>query len=294
MAWEALKFWKSAPAAVHEPWVEKRDVERGQTRFREPGLRAAERLPGETKPVPRMPNTRTTSLSQNYDKIKMPHARGTSGEVSIAFHIGLGREVALKKMPRQRAEEAHHEFEVMQAYSAVPGDGLSHLAKPIEHFEQIGRHYIAMEVAPGATLADQVIGRKVAVAAIINAAIGLQHLHDAGYLHLDIKPANIMMVPGQPETLTVIDFGKAQKMNRRGFASPTGFTRGFAAPEVIGDCPANRSADVYSLAMTLRRLIGPVSLESELNAVIDRATQKLPANRYQTMTAFIAALRALP
>ena len=179
------------------------------------------------------------------------------------------------------------------------------------------------------------------------AAEAIHNAHEAGVLHLDVKPSNILVEPGSkadPATLHpwVIDFGlvgvvesrdgredgpagSAERLRQtRGFG-----TKGFMAPEMIvirgdernpvppssaGRPPITRSADIWSLGVTLYQMLtlhlpfssnqqtlGPepapsprrlvATLSAELEAIVLKALQKRPEERYATAAEFARDLR---
>ncbi len=147
------------------------------------------------------------------------------------------------------------------------------------------------------------------------AALGLQHAHEQGMVHRDIKPHNLMLTPrGQ---VKILDFGLARlasEQKRGGGLTRTGDFMGtpdYVAPEQAMDASqADIRADIYSLGCTLYALLTgrppfqedsvvnlvlahiqkePVSLSqlrsdipAELSAVVDRMLTKDPAQRFQT------------
>ena len=123
--------------------------------------------------------------------------------------------------------------------------------------------FIAMELCDGGSAADiyQDIGSPLsepAIALICREAIkGLRYMHAAGYLHRDIKGANILVK--QDGTVKVIDFGVSGRITpdcptRRTFIG----TPYWMAPEVIENkgspSPYDFKADVWSLGITLIEL----------------------------------------
>jgi len=93
---------------------------------------------------------------------------------------------------------------------------------------------------------------------------GLRALHNASFLHLDIKPANILMrESGDP---LLLDFGAVQRVKPgTRFRGIQTLTHGFAAPEQYTEGVMGPWSDVYSLGMTMRACITgknpPSSLE---------------------------------
>jgi serine/threonine protein kinase len=80
---------------------------------------------------------------------------------------------------------------------------------------------------------------------VLEAARGLAHLHEIGFVHGDIKPANILMRDGVAK---LADFGHAKKVGV--LSLEHGGTMGYIAPEVVTQGPGYAS-DVFALATTL-------------------------------------------
>ncbi len=259
--------------------------------------RAPERI-GVRLPKPEY----ATSLS--HYPIKKILGEGGFGAVSLATDIDTKEPIALKRSAD--LEAAALEAKVMQAYDAHPSRALgrNYLIKYRSHFVQQKQAYIAMEFTKGTALdaaAHRGMSDKLKVETIINAARALSYLHGAGWLHCDMKPANIVMVPGQPKTLRVIDFGLAAKMGRdKRYTGPLGGTEGYWAPEHNDDV-ATPSSDVFSLGGTLYFLLtGNDPSENNnyqriksagLRRIVQKAMETDPAKRYPSMQAMITALR---
>jgi tRNA A-37 threonylcarbamoyl transferase component Bud32 len=187
--------------------------------------------------------------------------------------------------------------------------------------EQAGDlHMLVMEFVPGRSLAEALrkdgpLPVAQACAHARQAALGLQHAHERGMVHRDIKPGNLMLTPhGQ---VKILDFGLAKLASEQG--SGTGLTASnaymgtpeYSAPEQATDArTADIRADLYSLGCTLYCLLAgrppfreptPVltilaHLQQEprplpevrpdvppaLWVVVARLLAKDPARRYQT------------
>ena len=117
-----------------------------------------------------------------------------------------------------------------------------------------GRPFLVVEFLPGGTLADKLrrgplpAPRAVSVATLL--ADALAALHEAGYLHGDVKPSNIGFTSnGSPKLL---DFGLARETND---ADIQGGTLRYLSPEVLSGLPAQQADDVWSLCVVLHEMV---------------------------------------
>ena len=90
-------------------------------------------------------------------------------------------------------------------------------------------------------------GKAVRTAAAL--ADALAALHDAGYLHGDVKPSNIGFTAGGSPKL--LDFGLA----RGAGSAAAGGTLRYASPEILSDRPAGEGDDVWSLCVVLYEMV---------------------------------------
>jgi serine/threonine protein kinase len=97
----------------------------------------------------------------------------------------------------------------------------------------------------------------------------LRTVHARGVVHVDIKPANVLVRAGRP---VLVDFGSSR---RRGATQPTGLligSPGYAAPELEAGAPIGESMDVYGVGVTLHEArAGIPTFDPDLSAA-DRPT----------------------
>jgi serine/threonine protein kinase len=266
---------------------------------------------------------------------------GSIGEVYEAYDEALGEQVALKTL---RAQLASHAVTVGRFRREIQ------LARKVTHRNvcrtfDFGRHelpngtevtFLSMELLGGESLARRMrqVGRfttQQAFPLVLQMTAGLEAAHQAGVIHRDFKPGNLMLVPdasGGPESprLVITDFGLARRfgLGEESITS-TGEALGtplYMAPEQVasGVEPITPATDIYALGivlfemltgdmpfkgssmtvMTLKRIkekpTSPSTLLPELDplweAVIMRCLERDPARRFQTAAEVERALVA--
>lgn len=244
--------------------------------------------------------------------------KGAFGEVFRAWDTRLHRDVALKLLFRDRGHEddADRFLEEGRLLARVrhPNVVTVHGTERIQ-----GRVGLITEFVDGRTLADIVReGGPLPTDHVLSIGLdlcrALSAVHDAGLLHRDIKPQNVMrQTDGR---IVLMDFGAGHR--GEAVAQALAGTPLFLAPEVLNDEPATVRSDVYSLGVLLHYLATgkyPVTGSSlgdirrnhaagtralvraarpdvprALGDAIDRATDPVPSRRYATADAFEEAL----
>lgn len=190
--------------------------------------------------------------------------RGGAGVVYRAYDSVLGRELALKVL--LAGEWASPAFVERFRNEATAAAALTHPhIVPVHAFGELaGRHYLAMQLVPGGTLAD-LLGRTAgplkvpqAVDLVEKLARAVHHAHQRGILHRDLKPANVLLdEAGQP---LLVDFGLAKLVARDGPITQTRAVLGTPAympPEQAAgrNEEITTAADVYGLGAILYELL---------------------------------------
>ena len=153
--------------------------------------------------------------------------------------------------------------------------------------DALGDTVIAFEHVEGEPL-DRLSGngpalppRRIALL-LIQLADAIEAFHAHGFVHLDLKPANVLMAAdGRPRLL---DLGIAQPIEHPP-AVPRG-TPGFTSPEVAVGGAASRASDVYGLAAIAKELLGPHPTP-RIASVLRRGLEPDPNRRYGRPRTFV-------
>ena len=169
----------------------------------------------------------------------------------------------------------------------------------IEHkgiVRSLGRHdvlgltMIVFEYIEGTTLADRLargpFPPREAAGVVRQLASALGALHSHGVLHLDLKPANIMI--GPDGHVRLIDFGIADLIGNTREVSLG--TPGYASPEVAAGRTPTRATDVYGLALIARELLGDAARDPRIALVLRFGLYESPARRPSSAARFAFAL----
>ena len=116
---------------------------------------------------------------------------------------------------------------------------------------------------------------------------GLKELHAHKIIHRDIKPSNLIL---QGEKIRLIDFDAA-RIFKDGKEADTKLlgTKGYAPPEQFGSGQTDERSDIYSLGVTIKKLLGE-SCGGRLKKILDKCTELDPKNRFQNVDELKLAL----
>jgi hypothetical protein len=226
---------------------------------------------------------------------------GGMGRVFQARHEPSGRVSALKVIHSHLADLPQY-----RARFAREGEILRSLHHPnivpiVDRGEIDGIPFIETELAEDRDLRF-LLGSDLTSSQILTifrqAAEGLETAHEAGIVHRDIKPGNLLVGrEGGELKIMVGDFGVAWGTEFATTHTPHGKavgTPGFMAPECLKGMPADRRADIYSLGCCLDLMVGPRKRYSPIAQVIVKACAYDPEDRYaKAMALYEAAARAL-
>ena len=145
-------------------------------------------------------------------KISKRIGSGGMGEVYLATDVTAGRKAALKLLPMRFTGDAERLKRFQQEAHAVVALNHPNILTVYEIGEDHSTHYIASELIEGETLRQRLTRGRIEVGEAVDVAIqvasALAAAHEAGIVHRDINPGNIMLRPDG--YVKVLDFGIAK------------------------------------------------------------------------------------
>ncbi len=258
-----------------------------------------------------------TELNQTY-RIDSLIGIGGMGEVFRGHNIHTGDAVAIKiVLPEFARDEL--KLDLFRKEAQI----LHHLAHDaivryygFSYDAAMGRPYLAMEFSDGPSLAERMRTQPLSLDECTvlrrRVADGLQRAHEAGIIHRDISPDNVILPGGRVDRAKIIDFGIAKSANVGGGTLLGGSFAGkysFVSPEQLGLFGADVAAksDVYSFGLVLaaavlgrpldmsgsqveviekRRVVPDLSgVPAEMRELLHAMLEPDPADRMESMAA---------
>jgi serine/threonine-protein kinase len=260
------------------------------------------------------------------ERYELEELVGTGGMSSVfrAHDKLLDRKVALKVLHEQYTEDDEYVERFRREARAVARLSHPNIVTVIDRGEADGRQFIVFEYVDGENL-KAVVNQSGAMS--VETAVSLAHqiaralafAHEHGLVHRDVKPQNVLM--NGDGRAKVTDFGIARSLDVKHGMTQTGTVLGtsdYIAPEQAQGQQVSAQTDVYSLGVVLYELLtGEVPFPGEnfvavamrhineappsarerrpdvpprLDAALQRAMAKDPADRFPSMDAFCAEL----
>ncbi|HXI58094.1 MAG TPA: serine/threonine-protein kinase [Polyangia bacterium] len=282
---------------------------------------------------PAVPDPRLGRVLQGRYRIICKLASGAMGIVYKGERVQLGRPVAIKFLHPWIAAQKAFLGRFENEARAMSRLAHPHCVSVID-FGVEGSPYLVMDFVTGTTLREvmqQTVGRMPVARALHilrQLLAGLTHAHAQGIIHRDLKPDNIILSgeAGLEDHLRILDFGLAKL--RDGPAMTAGLAIGtpsYMSPEQIGAAgDIDARSDLYSVGVLMFELLAGVKpfrsdhvgdlllmhrettppairevapdaqVSPALEAVVQRALAKSPADRFQTAAEFTRALEETP
>jgi Tol biopolymer transport system component len=261
-----------------------------------------------------------------------PLGAGGMGEVYRARDSRLGREVAVKVLPAEFTADSGKLARFEQEARAASALNHPNIVTIYDIGSSDGRTYVGMELVSGATMRDVLADGPLATRRLLligaQIAQGLAPAHEAGIVHRDVKPENVMVT--RDGRVKILDFGLAKLVAPRpdmGSELPTAGeltqpgtvlgTVGYMSPEQVRGHPLDSRTDIFSLGSMLyemasgsRPFRGATSAETmtailrddppalapavpqALERIIRRCLEKAPEQRFQSARDLAFALEA--
>jgi serine/threonine protein kinase/Tol biopolymer transport system component len=230
--------------------------------------------------------------------------KGGMGEVYQATDTKLGRDVAIKVLPEEFAQDTDRVARFQREAKLLASLNHPNIAAIYGLEESDGTNFLVMELVEGQTLAERIQGGPVNVEETLKLGLqiaeALEAAHDKGVIHRDLKPANIKVTPDGK--VKVLDFGLAkafageqdqidlsQSPTLSDMATQQGVILGTAAympPEQAKGKPVDKRADVWAFGVVLFEMLTGRSLftgetSSEILAAVIKSEpewNRLPQN----------------
>lgn len=267
-------------------------------------------------------NTQAIGRYELLDKIGL----GSMGVVYLARDPYIKRQVALK-ISRTPSELKGLEINKYREQFFMEAQSAGSLSHPnIVSIYDVGIHrdscYITMEFIDGHTLEENcqpetLLPTKKLANLIYPICSALDYAHQKGVIHLDIKPANIML--SKSGEIKITDFGIAKMINDETLQTELAGSPSYMSPEQVKEETTDHLSDIFSLGCVVYELItgykafpgenhfsimykithkDPVPLTQTrsgippvLDKVILKALEKNPEHRYQSAMDFAYALK---
>lgn len=219
---------------------------------------------------------------------------GGMGLVYLAYDPELDRRVAIKLIRGLGRDSAGKQLRLAFEARALAKVSHPNVVQVLDVGELDGQLYVTMALLTGPSLRTwQPPNWREALLQLVAAGRGLQAAHDAGLVHGDFKPDNVLFsAQGVP---VVTDFGLAAPIDGDGDARSWGGTPAYMAPEVSAEHRSSRASDQFAFAVTALEVLGRVT--DVPPAVIDtlqRGRATSAQARYPSLSALLDALEATP
>lgn len=247
--------------------------------------------------------------------------KGTMGAAWRVWEAGTRRVLCLKECHSAGQASARAALLFLREIEVMKSLCHPNIVRFLGYGREGENHWFVSELQRGGNvegLCASFGGRLPAAEAgrIIDGALcGLERMHDAGFVHRDVKPSNILLSRRDGGIPRLGDFGLAKRFSTAGLSGVTlpgdvAGTAGFMAPEQGADFrAATPRADIYAMGATFYRLLSgrvprnPVTgvlvplrvqcpeLYMRLAAVVEKALADRPRDRWEGVRSFRVALR---
>ncbi|KAF2157880.1 kinase-like protein [Myriangium duriaei CBS 260.36] len=195
-------------------------------------------------------------------RVENPIKNGPAAALSSNSNLGKVWAVKKSKKPYAGSKDRARKMKEVQILRAL--NGSEHIIETVDTWEMKNHLYIQTEFCENGNLKDFLsqTGYKARLddfriwKILLELAQGIKCIHDAGYIHLDLKPANIFI--DWEGVLKIGDFGMASVWPAPPHLDGEG-DREYIAPEVLGG-RFDKPADIFALGMIMLEIAGNIVL----------------------------------
>ncbi len=247
--------------------------------------------------------------------------RGGMGDVYCAVDSRLNRLVAVKILPPYMANDIERSRQFQQEARTIAAVNHPHICTLHDADHDEGTYYLVFEYLVGELLSDRLhegaLPPSEALKYAIQIAEALEHAHQQGVIHHDLKPRNIMLTR---TGVKILDFGVAELRSPEGepeeSVSPKSGTLAYMAPEQIEGRETDARTDIFAFGTILYEMvsgrtaagagarrwnaatsIGGTETESHvlaaLYSVIVGCLAEQPSQRWQSVSGVLLMLRRI-
>jgi serine/threonine-protein kinase len=203
--------------------------------------------------------------------------------VYLATDLRLERRVAIKVMHHHLSDDDRFQARFIQEARAAARLSDPHVVSVFDQGQDDDVAYLVMEHLPGVTLRDLInetgrLSLEHTITVMHAVLAGLASAHEAGYIHRDVKPENVLIA--EDGRIKIGDFGLARATSAN---TATGQqllgTIAYLAPELMKPGTADARADVYAIGIMLYEMLTgeqPYRGEQPLQIAYQHATESVP------------------
>jgi serine/threonine protein kinase len=254
---------------------------------------------------------------------------GGMGSVYLAQHVQLGRQAAIKALHANLVNNPHIRERFKNEAATMAHLQHNNIVALYDYLESTSGLFLIMEFVQGKPLDELIktisgpIAEEKAIGLFAQVLDGFEYAHNQGVVHRDIKPSNLIITP--TGEVKILDFGIAKLLaDSSKSLTKTGSRMGtvlYMSPEQVKGQEVDRRSDIYSLGVTLFQMLtgrcpynessvteyevyhqivnSPLpraklfypKVTERMQVIIDKATAKNPAERFQSCAEFKRAMQ---
>jgi serine/threonine protein kinase len=223
-----------------------------------------------------------TELSGRY-RVQKLLAHGGMASVYEALDLKLHRQVAVKVLAEHLSADQTFVDKFLTEARVAAALNHPNLVNIYDQGQHENSTYLVLELVTGTTLRHvlddfKVIDTNRAVELMEAVLSGLQAAHNAGVIHRDVKPENILL--SNEGRIKLSDFGLARNVDTRTEAQELLGTVGYMAPELLTGGVATKATDVYACGIMLFEMLTgtrPFVGEQNVQIAFQHANSRVPA-----------------